>query len=234
MGSARILLIESTRAKRTSFADALRKRYEVVSVPSGRQALEAAREQRPDVMVLDAISMRTPGDRVCQTLRHDLLGVPLIHLHPGSKDGANTCADVLLFLPFTSRKLINSIERLLVTPGEAMVSVGPFSVHLERRVLIMQGQETQLTPKLALLVETFLRHPGQTLDRKTLMEKVWHTTYMGDTRTLDVHIRWIRRAIEADPGNPRYLKTVRGVGYRLDMPEPNPMAAVEPVIALSQ
>jgi DNA-binding response OmpR family regulator len=74
-------------------------------------------------------------------------------------------------------------------------------------------------PKQALLVETFFRHPGETLARKTLMEKVWNTDYIGDTRTLDVHIRWLRQAIEKDPGSPRYLLTVRGVGYRLEMPE---------------
>jgi len=219
MGAARILLIESTRAKKTSFADALKKRYEVLSVPSGKQALLMAKHETPHVIVLDAISMRTPGDRVCQHLREQLPDLPLIHLHPGPLESEESCADVVLFLPFTSRKLVNSIERLLESPGDAIISCGPFSVHVGRRVLIVQGQETTLTPKLALLVETFFRNPGQTLDRKLLMERVWHTNYMGDTRTLDVHIRWIRRAIETDPGSPRYLKTVRGVGYRLDIPE---------------
>jgi DNA-binding response OmpR family regulator len=225
MGAARILLIESTRAKKTSFADALKKRYEVLSVPSGKQALLMAKHETPHVIVLDAISMRTPGDRVCQHLREQLPDLPLIHLHPGPLESEESCADVVLFLPFTSRKLVNSIERLLESPGDAIISCGPFAVHVGRRVLIVQGQETTLTPKLALLVETFFRNPGQTLDRKLLMERVWHTNYMGDTRTLDVHIRWIRRAIETDPGSPRYLKTVRGVGYRLDIPE---MASLPP------
>ena len=74
-----------------------------------------------------------------------------------------------------------------------------------------------MTPKLVQLVETFFRHPDETLDRKMLMERVWNTSYLGDTRTLDVHVRWIRRAIEANPSKPRYLKTVRGVGYRLEV-----------------
>ncbi len=87
-----------------------------------------------------------------------------------------------------------------------------------RRTLVAHGNETQLTPKQALLVETFLRHPRETLARKRLMEAVWDTEYMGDTRTLDVHIRWIRKAMEVG-GNPRYLMTVRGVGYRLDYPD---------------
>lgn len=233
MGAARILLIESTRAKKTSFADALKKRYEVASVPSGKQALKLAKEQAFDVVVLDAISMRTPGERVCQQIRDQLPDIPLIHLHPGPAGQDASCADVVLFLPFTSRKLVNNIERLLEVTDDAVIQCGPFTVHLGRRVLIVQGQETPLTPKLALLVETFFRNPGQTLDRKTLMERVWHTNYMGDTRTLDVHIRWIRRAIETNPGSPRYLKTVRGVGYRLDIPESLPHSmAVEAELAV--
>jgi DNA-binding response OmpR family regulator len=234
MGAGQILLIESTRAKRTSFADALKKRYDVTSVPSGKQALESAQACLPDVMVLDAISMRTPGERVCHLLNDQIPDVPLIHLHPGPKSSEDSCAEVVLFQPFTSRKLVNCIERLLqVSSHEENIGVGPFSVDMARRVLISNGQETQLTPKLALLVEIFMRNPGQTLDRKMLMEQVWHTNYMGDTRTLDVHIRWIRRAIESDPGNPRYLKTVRGVGYRLELPEMNGVAAsTETIMAL--
>src|SRR5690606_20294658 len=134
-------------------------------------------------------------------------------------------ADVILFQPFTSRKVINAIERVLnvnVRNADDVITCGPFSVNLAQRVLHANGQETTLTPKLTLLVEVFMRHPGVTLDRKQLMEQVWPTDYLGDTRTLDVHIRWFRRAIEVDPGNPRYLKTVRGVGYRLDVPDVTP------------
>lgn len=233
MGAARVLLIESSRAKRTSFADALKKRYEVVSVPSGKQALAAAAQQTPDVVVLDAISMRTKGDRVCESLRKALGGVPIIHLHPGPASSDAACADAVLYPAFTSRKLVNNIERLLQAPGDDVIVCGPFSVHVGRRVLTANGQETTLTPKLALLVETFMRNPGQTLDRRYLMEKVWHTDYLGDTRTLDVHIRWIRRAIEADPSKPQYLKTVRGVGYRLELPEQPPVSAtIEPAVAM--
>ncbi|MCA9909541.1 MAG: winged helix-turn-helix domain-containing protein, partial [Anaerolineae bacterium] len=84
---------------------------------------------------------------------------------------------------------------------------------------VFRDQETILTPKLSQLVEIFLRHPGQTLDRKLLMAQVWDTDYLGDTRTLDVHIRWFRRAVEDNPSKPLYLKTVRGIGYRLELPD---------------
>ena len=212
---ARLLVIERTGV----FSESLKKRYEVTSIPSGKEALTLVKASDYAVVILDAISMRTPGDRIARQLRDGLGTIPLVHLHPGPKESADTPADVVLFMPFTARKIVNVIERLLHrVSDDLVVSCGPFSVNMSRRVLVANGQETALTPKLALLVETFLRHPGETLDRKLLMEQVWDTSYLGDTRTLDVHVRWIRRAIEEDPGNPRYLKTVRGVGYRLEIP----------------
>jgi len=219
MNAGRILVIGRIRADQSSFMAALEKRYEVLMTASGKQALVIAQQHKPQVVVLDAISLRTPGARICQDLRRGL-EIPIIHLHPGPKDSADSAADVVLFQPFTSRKLINCIERLLPPSDEnGVITCGPFSIDIMRRVLTANGQETQLTPKLAVLVEMFLRHPGETLDRKTLMQQVWHTDYMGDTRTLDVHVRWIRQAIEPEPGEPRYLKTIRGVGYRLDIPD---------------
>lgn len=218
---ARILIIERTGA----YSDALKKRYDVTSVPSGKQGLSLVQDGKYAAAVLDAISMRTPGDRIARQLKEGLGAIPLVHLHPGPKASANTPADIVLYMPFTARKVANAIERLLhPVSGDAVVTCGPFSVNLSRRILIANGQETSLTPKLALLVETFFRHPGETLDRALLMERVWDTSYLGDTRTLDVHVRWIRRAIEENPGTPRYLKTVRGVGYRLEVPASIPAA----------
>ncbi len=214
---ARILIIERTGV----YSDALKKRYDVTSVSSGKQGFDLIREGNYAAVVLDAISMRTPGERIARQLKDGLGVTPLIHLHPGPKATANSPADVVLFLPFTARKIGNTIDRLLhPVSGDTVVTCGPFSVNLSRRVLVANGSETSLTPKLALLVETFFRHPGETLERALLMERVWDTSYLGDTRTLDVHVRWIRRAIEENPGSPRYLKTVRGVGYRLEVPAP--------------
>jgi DNA-binding response OmpR family regulator len=185
--------------------------------PSGKIAVDLAREMPAQVVVLDAASMRTPGDRICLDLRQSLGKMSIVHIRPGPKNGAQSAADVVLYEPCTPRRLINCIDRLLKPETEDTIAYGPFSINLDRRVLIVNGQETQLTPKQSLLVEIFLRHPGEVVDRKTLMEKVWQTDYLGDTRTLDVHIRWIREVIETDPGKPRYLRTVRGVGYCLEV-----------------
>jgi DNA-binding response OmpR family regulator len=227
MSSESVILIE--RPQRTSFADTLRKRYTVIVVASGKQAIEAARmtaddsnSRLPLAVILDSISMRTTGERVAKQIKAELSEIPLIHLHPGPKDGAQSPADVVLIPPFTARKLTNSIARVARSPEPAadgeLIAVGHLAMNVTRRTLIVNGQEISLTPKAALLAEFFLRHPGETLHRKDLMEKVWQTDYLGDTRTLDVHIRWIRRAIEDNPDKPIYLTTIRGVGYRLDIP----------------
>lgn len=217
MSQARVLLIGRSQMKGPAFPTSLKKRYELTIVPNGRQAEAQASLSRPHVIVLDAVSLRTPGDRICQALRARLPDIPIVHIHPGTDKNASSPADAILFQPFSSRKLINSIERLITLSDDEIITCGPFSLNIPRRILTTPHQETQLTPKVALLLEVFLRRPGEILDRKTLMEEVWQTDYLGDTRTLDVHIRWIRQAIETDPGNPHFLKTIRGTGYSLDI-----------------
>jgi DNA-binding response OmpR family regulator len=216
--AAVLLLIGRSRGKRSARTKALEKRYRLLCATTGAKAAALANGQRPDIVILDAISLRTPGDRICQSLRAALGDVPIIHIHPGPKERVNSPADVVLLEPFTQRKLTNHIERLLKLADDEIITCGPFMFNVARRTLSVDGHETQLTPKQAILLELFMRAPGEVLDRKSIMEKVWQTDYMGDTRTLDVHIRWIRQAIELDPGNPRYLKTVRGVGYCFELP----------------
>ncbi|MCK6580748.1 MAG: response regulator transcription factor [Anaerolineae bacterium] len=212
-----ILLIE----RHGEFSNDLKKRYEVTSVPNGKQAASALLDCYFDVVILDSISLRTPGERTARALKQQLNDTPLIHLYPGAKSDAASAADIVLVPPFSARKINNAIARLLTKPdsGGEVLECGPWGLNVERRLLITaSGQEVSLTPKLARLLEVFFHHPGETLHRRTLMEKVWQTDYLGDTRTLDVHVRWIRRAIEQDASSPRYLMTVRGVGYRLEAP----------------
>jgi DNA-binding response OmpR family regulator len=214
---ARILLIGRTPATGASVANALIKHYPVTTASSGKSAINIALENPIRIVVLDAISMRTPGDRLSNELREALPSVLLVHLHPGPKANVQSRADVVLLHPVTARRLLNSIVGLLQEKSDDVLVCGPFTINRTRRLLIANGQETQLTPKQLLLIETFFTNPCSTLDRRTLMEKVWQTDYIGDTRTLDVHIRWVREMIEADPSHPQYLKTIRGVGYRLDI-----------------
>ncbi|MCB9454062.1 MAG: response regulator transcription factor [Anaerolineaceae bacterium] len=218
MGGIHVLLIGRVTASRAVVRQTLEKHYTLHVANSGKKGLTLAVARQPEVVVLDAVSMRTPGERLCQTLQEALQDVPILHIHPGPEKEVRSTADLILLDPVTPRKLMGAIKRLLNVTNDEQVSAGPLRVNLTRRVLSVNGQDIKLTPKQANLIEIFLRCPGQTLDRKTIMEKVWQTDYLGDTRTLDVHIRWIRQAIEEDPSAPRYLKTVRGVGYRLEIP----------------
>jgi DNA-binding response OmpR family regulator len=223
MRATRVLLIESDRTNGISFAAALKRKYQVHIVHSGKQGLVLAQKVRPDVIVLDAASLRTSGDRICSRLRLALGTLPIIHIRPACASQEESAADVLLCPPFTSRKLINRIERF-VTAGGELLEVGPFCLNFEQQSLISPWNEKKLTPKLVALMEIFMRNPNQTIERKMLMQKIWQTDYMGDTRTLDVHIRWIREVVEPNPRKPRYIRTVRGVGYCF-MPEPPDDAA---------
>lgn len=224
MRAAKVLLIESARFNGASFAEALEQRYHVQIAHSGKQALSMAQESRPDVIVLDAASLRTSGDRICARFRASLGELPIIHIRSQEHAKTESPADVLLAMPFTPRKLINRIERFVVMPEGELLEAGPFSLNLAKQTLTAPWNEKKLTPKLVALMETFMRNPNQTLERLEIMKKVWDTDYMGDTRTLDVHIRWIRKIVEPNPRKPQYIVTVRGIGYRLALPgaEPEP------------
>ncbi|WP_119072283.1 response regulator transcription factor [Aggregatilinea lenta] len=233
MRTRKILLIENARANGVSFATALKRKYQVHIAHSGKQGLMVAQVTRPDVIVVDAASLRTSGNRICAQLRTKLGALPIIHVRAAEskkeksggkkekprKHTPKSAADVVLTMPFTARKLINRIERFVVQPGGELLVAGPFTLNLEKQTLTAPWAEKKLTPKLVMLMEQFMRNPNQTLERRELMQKVWNTDYMGDTRTLDVHIRWIRDVVEPESGKKTYLKTVRGVGYRLDLPE---------------
>ena len=226
MSSTVVLLIESSRNGDESFSAALKRKYQVMVAHSGKQALAMAGETRPDVIVLDAVSLRTPGTRICARMRAALDDIPLIHMAADDLKKGDTPADVLLLQPFTSRKLVNRIERFVTAEESEALVVGPFSLNLTQQTLSSPLGEKKLTPKLSALMETFMRHPDQILDRKSIMQRVWKTDYVGDTRTLDVHIRWLRQTIEPTPRKPLYIKTVRGQGYRFSFCEVAPAAAL--------
>jgi DNA-binding response OmpR family regulator len=123
---------------------------------------------------------------------------------------------VILELPFTSRKLLNRIAPLLPGDGKNIIHVGFIRLDLELKRVRCKGREARLTPRLTHLLRVMMQHAGEAVERQKLFSEVWETQYTGDTRTLDVHISWLREAIEADPRHPQFLKTIRGVGYRLD------------------
>jgi len=221
-----ILLIERGGKKETTFAAALeRKGYAVDVVSTGHSALKRAGRARPAVVVLNAASLGSSGVRICKNLREGMGGVPIVHIMPKDVTEAEVKevpAEVVLVMPFTPRKLINRVKRLLPGARKDAIEVGPIRLVPGVRIVEAHGREMRLTPKTADLLHVFLKHPGDILDRGFLMRQVWDTDYIGDTRTLDVHVRWVREAIEADPTAPTHIVTVRGIGYRFE-PYPDGM-----------
>lgn len=221
MAKVDILLIESHRANNSSFANALEsKGYSVHVHNKMKRALSAASKNDPDILILDAASMRTTGTRLCRRAREKLDGLAIILISPeGSKPDPGCGANQTLVHPFTPRKLINRVDRLIPGDERETMKVGSIKLDLAKNRVYTKSRTARLTPKLAKLLEIFMNNPGRLMMRKTLIRKVWHTDYTGDTRTLDVHMSWLRQAIEEDPSKPELLKTIRGMGYRLDLPE---------------
>lgn len=227
------MLVEGTHFhKKASFNLALSRHYDVVAATTGKQAQRLADMVTPDIIVLNGASLRTSGERICSALRQQCDGVPLIYILKEKMSQPNSSqdnADVILRMPFTSRKLINRIQRFLEADDGEVLEVGPFHLNLKNHILTTTRgntrDEERLTPKMAALLELFLRNPNEVLKRDYLMQEVWQTDYMGDTRTLDVHIRWIREAVEKNPSKPNYIITVRGVGYKMSL---NPSSKKKP------
>lgn len=219
--SATLLLIESARTSAPSFASALKKRgYSVLVYHKTADALAAADLEKPDLIILDAASMRTSGQRMCRKMHAHLDSIPIILVAPAeSRLDPGNGASLTLRQPFTPRKILNRIARLLPGDETYLIKAGPICLNLANRTVRCLRKKSRLTPKQAKLLETFIRKPGRLFTRKTLIKKIWHTDYTGDTRTLDVHMSWLRKAIEPDQKHPRFLKTIRGVGYRLDIPD---------------
>lgn len=227
MREATILLVEGKALGNNSLALALLKEgYNVVIHHTGAAALRAVKETVPQVIVFDASGMRSNGVRSCRRLRRVLPNCPIIHCRAErERENRDAEADIYLMRPFTARKLLNRVRSLLPADDteEQIVRLGAITFFQGKQSVDVTGQgEKRMTPKLARLLEEFFRHPNELLSRRHLMEQVWKTSYIGDTRTLDVHIRWIRELIEVDPGRPVLLKTVRGKGYILNIPAPHP------------
>ncbi|PKO14882.1 MAG: hypothetical protein CVU39_12450 [Chloroflexi bacterium HGW-Chloroflexi-10] len=217
---AKILVIEGKRAERASFVGGLAKKgFRVVSVPSGNAALARLERESPNLVIIDADSMRTSGKRICQSLRTTTMHLPIVLIVGETVDMKEVFdADVVLQLPFTLQKLLNRLKMLLpLKPSNDVVKAGPIELDTTQRFVHLGEKHISLTPRLVRLLQALMEKPGVVFEREDLFRYVWETEYTGDTRTLDVHVSWLRNALEEDPRHPDYIKTVRGVGYRLDL-----------------
>jgi DNA-binding response OmpR family regulator len=221
MTPSKILLVESVRTGAPSYSSALlRKGFALYVENTPRRLVERVRNTEPDVVIVDAVSLHIPGVRECQNLHAQILDCPIILITRAKiKLAAEANASVLLKPPFSTTRLLNAVRRVIPNEEDSWIKVGPIRLQVELCKVVCGGREAKMTPKQVRLLETFMGHPNMLLSRKFLIKTVWDTDYIGDTRTLDVHISWLREVIEPDPSSPRYLHTIRGQGYRLDIPE---------------
>jgi DNA-binding response OmpR family regulator len=216
-----ILLAEGRKPAANHLAPLLTEQgYNVVTVSTRRDGLSKAQELLPAVIVLDIPSIRFSGRRFCEALRDADLAIPvLMLLDEGAEIDRSDGARGHVRYPISAKKLSNRVVRLLPVPDDEVLEVGDICLNLKQRRVTCCTRQSDLTPKQASLLEVFMRHSGKVLTRGFLMKQVWHTDYVGDTRTLEVHIHWLRKAIEENPRSPVYLRTVRRVGYRFEVPE---------------
>lgn len=215
----RILWIERNRAVNSDLLPGLRgKGFQIEAASNGRDAIKKLSENTPHVVVVNAASLRTNGRRICLSLNENSHGIPILLITDRElSELANVAANVILKLPFTSRKLLNRIIPLLPGEDKHLRQAGPIRLDIEKGRVYCQGRAENLTPRMQRLLLIFMDRSNEIVEREDLFREAWETGYTGDTRTLDVHISWLRKAIEKDPRNPVLLITIRGVGYRLDV-----------------
>jgi len=223
----RILVVEDEE----SFSDPLsyllrREGYEVSVADDGPAALEEFERNGADLVLLDLMLPGLPGTEVCRRLRSKS-NVPVIMLtaKDGEIDkvvGLELGADDYVTKPYSSRELVARIRAVLRRGTEpeqssvATVEAGPVRMDIERHVVTVDGQPVAMPLKEFELLELLLRNAGRVLTRMQLIDRVWGSDYVGDTKTLDVHVKRLRGKIEPDPASPRHLVTVRGLGYKFE------------------
>lgn len=234
--STRILVVEDEPALQETLAYNLQKEgYEVELVGDGRLALEVARARPPDLILLDIMLPGLDGFEVCRYLRQEM-SMPVLMLTARDDEidrivGLEVGADDYLVKPFSMRELLARVKAQLrraqlirdeiaksggVSALPEILTFGNLQINVTRREVSLDGKIVPVKPKEYDLLLFFVQHRGQMLSREFILERVWDWDYIGDSRTVDVHVRWLRQKIEADPANPKRIVTVRGGGYRFD------------------
>ncbi len=224
--AARILVVEDEEALADTVRYNLEREGYTVSVAGdGRRALERFHAESPSLVILDLMLPEISGLDVCRMIRAES-EVPIIMVTAKDSEadkvaGLELGADDYVTKPFSVRELVSRVRANLrrirpqaVPPAEEVLAAGPIRMDVARHEVTVRGEVVGLPPKEFELLETMLRRKGRLLTREFLIEEVWGPDYFGDTRTLDVHVKRLRRKIEQDPHEPVHLVTVRGLGYK--------------------
>jgi DNA-binding response OmpR family regulator len=230
MSTKKILLVDDEPLITESLEYSLKQEgFEVVVAYDGYQALELARQVGPDLIVLDIMLPGMDGWETCRRLRQQST-VPIIMLTARGQEidrvlGLEMGADDYLAKPFSFRELlarIRAIFRRMAFEEPAKIKqleIGDVRLDEAAHKIYCKDEELTLTQKEYDLLVTLMSHAGNVVSRADLLDQVWGVEWLGDTRTLDVHIHWVREKLEEDPSQPHYIQTVRGVGYRFATPE---------------
>lgn len=234
----KILIVEDELTLQETLAYNLKRQgYNVETASDGNSALEEARRRRPDLIVLDIMLPGIDGFEVCRILRQEM-NTPVLMLTARDDEidrvvGLEVGADDYMTKPFSMRELIARVKAMLrrvrlvreemnaaaaqeVSPTVPPITFGNITLDQARREVRRDDIPLQFKPKEFELLLFLLQHRGQVLSRDFILEKVWDWDYIGDSRTVDVHIRWLREKIEDDPSSPVRIITVRGAGYRFE------------------
>lgn len=228
----RILVVEDEESYRDSLVYQLtREGYEVEAVATGSEGLEAFDRQAADLVLLDLMLPGLSGTEVCRELRtHSSVPVIMLTAKDSEIDkvvGLELGADDYVTKPYSFRELLARIRAVLRRGSDpaatedddpAVLSLGPVVLDTDRHMVTVNGEEVAMPLREFELLELFLRNPDRVLTRGQLIDRVWGADYVGDTKTLDVHVKRIRAKIEPDPVTPTLLLTVRGLGYKLVTP----------------
>ena len=239
-----ILVVDDEPTLRETLVDALEAEgFRVVAAADGREALTRFRAERPDLVLLDLMLPELSGIEVCRIIRAES-GVPIVMLTAKDSEldkvvGLELGADDYVTKPFSLRELSARIRALFRRSEQAVaienppsvIDLGAVQADLAGHRLLRDGEVIPIKPKAFELLAFLIRHPGQVFTRDQLLERVWGYDYGGETRTVDVHVHWLRSRIEADPGHPAFIHTVRGVGYVFRRPtqaDPGRPAGADP------
>ena len=224
----RVLVVEDEE----SFSDALsymlrREGFDAVVAGTGPDALAEFDRGGADIVLLDLMLPGLPGTEVCRALRARS-SVPIIMLTAKDAEidkvvGLELGADDYVTKPYSARELVARIRAVLRRRGDAaepqpegVLEAGPVRMDVDRHIVEVDGEVVAMPLKEFDLLEFLLRNTGRVLTRHQLIDRVWGADYVGDTKTLDVHVKRLRAKLEPDPANPKYLLTVRGLGYKLE------------------
>ncbi len=222
----RVLVVEDEESYSDALAYVLRKEgFDVALAATGPDALEEFERSGADIVLLDLMLPGLPGTEVCRRLRQ-ISSVPVIMVSAKDAEvdkvvGLELGADDYVTKPYSPRELVARIRAVLRRGVEPelvppTLEVGGVRMDVERHVVTIGGREVRLPLREFELLELFLRNAGRVLTRGQLIDRVWGADYVGDTKTLDVHVKRLRMKIEPDPANPRHLVTIRGLGYKFD------------------